>query len=71
MNKPLAIVLLLVGLAMLIWGINSANAVASETSEVLTGAPTNQAMWLMIGGGGAALLGLIGLIGSYRTHHHA
>ncbi|HVQ24930.1 MAG TPA: DUF3185 family protein [Planctomycetota bacterium] len=67
MNKPVWIVLLLVGLALLVYGITASNSVASETSEALTGSPTNKAMWMMIGGGAAALLGLIGLFGT-RTH---
>lgn len=68
MNKPLWIVLLLAGIALLVYGINASNSVASETTEALTGSPTNKAMWLMIGGGAAALLGLIGLVGSRPRH---
>ena len=68
MNKPLWIVLLLAGAALLIYGYNASNSMASETSEALTGSPTNKAMWMMIGGGAAALLGLIGLVGSRPRH---
>jgi hypothetical protein len=67
MNKPLSIVLLLAGLALLVYGIMANNSVASETSQAVTGAPTNKALWMMIGGGAAALFGLIGLLGA-RTH---
>ena len=49
MNKPVWIVLLLVGLALLVYGIMANNSVASETSQAVTGAPTNKALWMMIG----------------------
>jgi hypothetical protein len=67
MNKSLSIVLLLAGLALLVYGIMSNNSVASETSQAVTGAPTDKALWMMIGGGAAALFGFIGLLGA-RTH---
>ena len=66
MNKGLWLVVLLAGLAVLIVGINSANSVGSETTELVTGAPTDKALWMMIGGGAVALLGLVGLVGSSR-----
>lgn len=67
MNKSLAIVLLLVGLVLLGVGINAANSITSETSTAITGSPTDKSLWLMIGGGAAALVGLIGVISSSRT----
>jgi hypothetical protein len=69
MNKPVWIVMLLVGLAVLLVGVTASNSISSETSTSLTGTPTDQALWMMIGGGAVALLGLAGLIGSVRTPH--
>lgn len=66
MNKGLWLVVLLAGLAVLIVGINSSESFASETSELVSGSPTDKALWMMIGGGAVALLGLVGLIGSSR-----
>ena len=62
MNRWLSVVLLVAGLVVLGLGINAANSVSSETAEAFTGTPTDKAMWLMIGGGVLALVGLIGLI---------
>jgi len=66
MSRTLALVLLVVGVILLFVGINSSESFASETSEALTGSPTNKALWMMIGGGAAAVVGLIGLLGRRR-----
>ena len=68
MNKGLWLVVLLAGLAVLIVGINSSDSFSSEASELVSGAPTDKALWMMIGGGAVALLGLVGLVGSSRMH---
>jgi len=63
LNKIVSILLLVAGVVVLIVGINSSNSFSSETSEVFTGSPTDNAMWLMIGGGAMTLVGLAGLSG--------
>lgn len=67
MNKLVSIVLLVGGLVLLIVGINVSNSVSSETSEFFTGSPTDKAMWMMIGGGVAALVGLVGISGVFGS----
>ena len=62
MNKTTAIVLLIAGAVLLVVGINASESVTSETSKAFTGSPTDKALWLMIGGGAAALFGIIGLM---------
>ena len=62
MNRALSIALLVGGLVLLGFGINAANSVSGETSTALTGTPTDKALWLMIGGGVVALVGLVGLM---------
>jgi hypothetical protein len=64
MNKTMAIVLLVVGAVLLVVGFNASE---SETSKALTGSPTDKALWFMIGGGAAALIGVIGLMRRPKT----
>ena len=61
MNRIISAIVLLVGLALIGYGYNASESVASETSEVLSGTPTSSAMWLMIAGGVVALIGLFGV----------
>ena len=65
MNKPVSIALLVVGLIVLFVGLNASHSFASETSSTFTGSPTDKALWLMIGGGAAAVVGLVGLAGVF------
>lgn len=58
MNKPLGIGLLVVGALLLIFGINQSQSAASEISQFFTNAPTDRAIWYLIGGGACAAVGL-------------
>jgi hypothetical protein len=55
MNKPIAIALLIVGIVLLVYGINAHDSIASSTKEALTGTPTDKSMWLII-------LGIVGIV---------
>jgi len=70
MNRLISVLLLIAGLVVVGVGINAANSVTSETATAVTGAPTDRALWLMIGGGAVALWGLIGLIRSLSAKPH-
>ena len=50
MNRPLGIALLVAGIVLLVLGINSTNSVGSDVSKFFTGAPTDKAVWLLLGG---------------------
>lgn len=60
-KKVIAIVLLVVGIALLFWGYNMTQSTAEQLSEALTGSYSDKATWLMIGGGVSALLGILQL----------
>jgi hypothetical protein len=62
MNKPVSIALVVVGLILLVMGFNATEAFASEVSEFFTGSPTDKAIWLILGGAAALVLGGIGLL---------
>lgn len=57
MNKGMAVALLVVGVVLLIFGFNSYNSASSSISEAVTGSPTSKAIWLLIGGFLAAIVG--------------
>ena len=61
-NKILAIVLLLVGAALLYWGLDASDSFASEVSKTVQGAPTDKSIGLMVAGGVSALLGVFFLM---------
>jgi len=59
MNKILGLVLLGVGIALIVWGINASDSVASDVSRFFTGKPTDKSMWLLIGGIASAIAGAV------------
>jgi hypothetical protein len=61
MNKAIGIALLVVGVILLIWGINSSESVGSQISETFTGKPADRTVWMIVGGVVSGLTGL-GLI---------
>jgi uncharacterized membrane protein YidH (DUF202 family) len=62
MNKPICIGLLAAGVALIVIGINATNSFNSDVSRFFTGSPTDKAVWMLIGGIVAAVVGLIGLM---------
>ena len=62
MNKKIiALVLLAVGIALFIWGYNMSQAPTEQVREFATGAFSDKATWLMIGGGALGLIGILQL----------
>jgi hypothetical protein len=59
MNKYISIVLLGGGIALMFFGFNATNSFSSDVSRFFTGSPTNKAIWMLIGGAVASLLGLM------------
>ncbi len=59
MNKPLGIALVVVGIVLVIFGINASESVGSDVSRFFTGTPTDKSMWMLIGGIAAAIVGLV------------
>lgn len=58
MNKALGIALLVVGVFLLVFGINESQSTASEVSRIFSNSPTDRAIWFLVGGGVAAAVGL-------------
>jgi hypothetical protein len=62
MNKPVSLALLIAGIILIGWGLNASDSVNSSFSRFFTGSPTDKSIWLLIGGGVAAIVGLGGLL---------
>ena len=58
MNRIFSIALLAGGLVLMIIGINATNSFSSDLSRFFTGSPTDKAIWMLIGGIVATVVGL-------------
>ena len=68
MNKLISLLLLAGGIALLIAGANASDSIGSSFSRFFTGSPTDKAVWLLIGGAVATVIGAAGLMrGSKST----
>jgi hypothetical protein len=61
MNRLASLALLGLGVVLLAFGWDAYHSLGSGVSRALTGAPTDHSLWLLIGGGLAAIVGLGGL----------
>lgn len=51
MNRLTGFIVLGVGIALFIWGLNENGSLGGSISRAFSGSPTNKAMALMVGGG--------------------
>ena len=58
-QRILGVVLLVVGVVLLVLGMNASHSVADQVSNTFTGRFTQATTWYIIGGGAAALFGLL------------
>jgi uncharacterized membrane-anchored protein len=62
MNKAISLAILAGGVLVMIFGINAINSAGSDISRFFTGAPTDRAIWMLVGGVVASVVGLAGLL---------
>ena len=58
MNKIISLALLVGGIVLILVGINATDSFSSDVSRFFTGSPTDKAVWMLIGGSIATLIGL-------------
>lgn len=66
MNKLVAAALLVGGIILIVLGISAADSLSSDVSRFFTGSPTDKAMWMLIGGSVATVVGLLGTLRGTR-----
>ncbi len=62
MNKTISVALLAVAIILIALGLNAYHSASSDVSRFFTGAPTDKALWLLIGGLVAGIVGVSGLV---------
>ncbi len=62
MSKIISLALLVGGIVVIILGVNATNSFTSDVSRFFTGSPTDKAVWMLIGGSVAAIVGLTGAL---------
>lgn len=62
MNQGLSIAIVTVGIILLVWGFSALDSFSSDVSRFFTGSPTDKAVWLMIGGTAATVVGAFGML---------
>jgi uncharacterized membrane protein len=58
-QRLVGIVLLVVGIGVLVFGLNASHSLADRVSNTFTGRFTEATTWYIIGGAAAALMGLL------------
>lgn len=62
MNKLVSLALLVGGVILIIVGVNAMNSFSSDVSRFFTGSPTDKAVWMLIGGVLALVVGGAGTL---------
>lgn len=62
MNKAVSAALLIGGIILIAYGISASDSVGSGVSRMVSGTPTDKTIWLLVGGGAAAVIGLLGVL---------
>lgn len=60
MNNSISFALVVGGIVLIAFGIAAIDSFSSDVSRFFTGAPTDKAVWMLIGGIIAAIVGLTG-----------
>ena len=67
MIKTAALALLAGGILLTIFGVNAMNSASSDLSRFFTGAPTDRAVWMLVGGIVMLVAGLAGLMSDLKN----
>ena len=61
MNKLISLAILAGGIVLVVFGVAATKSFSSDISRFFTGSPTDKAIWMLIGGIVAIIIGLAGL----------
>ena len=58
MSKAIGAALIVVGILLLVWGVNASDSLGSGISRIFRNTPTDRTIWLLVGGAAAGAAGL-------------
>jgi hypothetical protein len=61
MKKIVWLGLLVVGIVLIVFGVQAMNSLEGEASRFFRGTPTDRSMWMLVGGSLCALAGVYGI----------
>ncbi len=61
MNKIVSLATLAGGILLIIFGVSASKSFSSDISRFFTGSPTDKAIWMLVCGAVATVIGLVGL----------
>ncbi len=62
MNKAISLALLVGGLILIIYGVSAADSIGGRFTRFFTGSPTDETIWMLLGGIVATIVGAGGLL---------
>jgi hypothetical protein len=62
MNRAVSLALLAGGVLLIIFGVMASTSLSSDISRFFTGSPTDKAIWMLVGGVVASVVGVVGLL---------
>ena len=62
MIRAVSLAILAGGILLTIFGISASKSFSSDISRFFTGSPTDKAIWMLVGGVVAIVIGLVGLL---------
>jgi Protein of unknown function (DUF3185) len=68
MNPPriIGLILLIVGVGLLVVGMNASHSISDQVSNTFTGRFTQATTWYIVGGIACGLVGIVAMIGGGR-----
>jgi len=60
-NTVISFAILAVGIVLIIFGIRESESLRSDISRFFSGSPSDRAIWMLLGGAVATIIGLAGL----------
>jgi len=58
MKKAIGALLLVAGIALIVYGFDASDSVRADVPAVFSGAPALKTMWLLLGGSAASVVGV-------------
>jgi NO-binding membrane sensor protein with MHYT domain len=62
MSKAVSLALLAGGIVLMVFGVMASTSFTSDISRFFTGSPTDKAIWMLLGGVVASIVGAVGLV---------